>query len=69
VKIISFQKKFSSLFQYSERTIASTVEFRFKKESRFRKIVVTTDFLVHKLFDLRKIFSPKVEEIGTFWQF
>ena len=30
---------------------------RFKKESRIiRKIVATTDFLVHKLFDLRKIF-------------
>ena len=51
------------------------VESRFKKESQFNK-----DFLVHKLFDLRniflglvfdlrKIFSQKVEKIGTFWQF
>ena len=27
-----------------------------RKNLDFRKIVATTDFLVHKLFDLRKIF-------------
>ena len=32
-----------------------------------RKIVGKTDFLVHKLFDLRKIFFQKVEKRGTFW--
>ena len=64
----------------------STVESWFKKEPDLRKnldlikIVGTTDFLVHKMFDLRKIFqglmfdirkifSQKVEKIGTFWQF
>ena len=41
-----------------EKGFSSTVESRFKK-ARFkknldlRKIVGTTDFLVHKLFDLR----------------
>ena len=51
-----------------------------RKNLDLRKIVGTTDFLVHKLFDLRKIFlrpnfdlrkifSQKVEKIGTFWQF
>ena len=46
-----------------------------------RKIVATTDWLVHKLFDLIKIFKglmfdlrkifflQKVEKIATFWQF
>ena len=29
---------------------------RFKKESRFKKDCGYNDFLVHKLFDLRKIF-------------
>jgi hypothetical protein len=49
-----------------ENFINGTLETRFKK-ARFRKpdlrknldlrkIVATTDFLVHKLFDLRKIF-------------
>ena len=51
-----------------------------RKNLDLRKIVATTDFLVHKLFDLgkifqglmfdlRKIFFQKVEKIGTFWQF
>ena len=51
-----------------------------RKNLDLRKIVGTTDFLVHKLFDLRKIFQglmfdlrkvffQKVEKIGTFWQF
>ena len=51
-----------------------------RKNLDLRMIVATTDFLVHKLFDLRKIFyglmfdlrkifSQKVEKIGTFWQF
>ena len=40
----------------------STVESRFKKawfkkESRFKMIVGATDFLVHKTFDLRKLFQ------------
>ena len=30
-----------------------------RKNLDLRKIVGTTDFLVHKLFDLRKIFSKK----------
>ncbi len=30
--------------------------FEIKKNLDLRKIVATTDFLVHKLFDLRKIF-------------
>ena len=40
-----------------------------RKNLDLRKIVGTTDFLVHNLFDLRKIFSQKMEKIGTFWQF
>jgi len=40
-----------------------------RKNLDLRKIVATTDFLVHKLFDLRNIFSQKVVKIGTFWQF
>ena len=40
-----------------------------RKNLVLRKIVPTMDFLAHKLFDLRKIFSQKPEKIGTFWQF
>ena len=47
-----------------------------KKNLDLRKIVATTDFLIHKLFDLRKKFlrpnvqlKKKVEKIGTFRQF
>ena len=40
-----------------------------RKNLDLRKIVATTDFLVHKLFDLRKIFFQKVEKIGTFGNF
>ena len=49
-----------------------------RKNLDLRKIAGATDFLVHKLFDLRKIFKglmfdlrkisfQKVEKIGTFW--
>ena len=37
-----------------------------RKNLDLRKIVGATDFLVHNLFDLRNIFNPKVEKIGTF---
>ena len=40
-----------------------------RKNLDLRKIVATTNFLVHKLFDLRKIFFQKVEKIGTLWRF
>ena len=51
-----------------------------RKNLDLRKIVATTDYLVHKLFDLRKIFLglmfdlrkknfQKCWKIGTFWQF
>ena len=40
-----------------------------RKNFDLRKIVATTDFLVHKLFNLRKIFFQKAEKIGTFWWF
>ena len=43
---------------------------RFKKEFRFKKIVAITDFLVHNLFDLRKIFfSAKWKKKGLFRNF
>ena len=38
-----------------------------RKNLDLRKIAATTEFLVHKLFGLRKIFSQKVEKIRTFW--
>ena len=46
-----------SIFAVNLGTVNSRFKkLRFKKESRF-KIVATTDFSVHKLFDLRKIFQ------------
>ena len=40
-----------------------------RKNLDLRKIVATTDFLVQKLFDLRKKNSPMWGKITTFWQF
>ena len=51
----------TSLFQpkFFLKLIQYTLDLRkpdLRKNLDFRKIVATTDFLVHKLFDLRKIF-------------
>ena len=42
-------------YYYIASCSSNTVESRFKKNLDLRKIVATTDFLVHKLFDLGKI--------------
>ena len=49
--------------QTAETSVASEIQYALdlrkpdlRKNLDLRKIVATTDFLVHKLFDLRKIF-------------
>ena len=44
---------------HEDRTVQWNLDLRkpdLRKNLDLRKIVATTDFLVHKLFDLRKIF-------------
>ena len=81
--MISYIVQMRFIYVISYKIVQYTLDLRkpdLRKNLDLRKIVATTDFLVHKLFDLRKIFSGLmfdlrkiffqiVEKIGTFWQF
>ena len=71
------------VWNLSKYVIQWNLDFRkpdLRKNLDLRKIVGTTDFLVHKLFYLRKIFQGMMfdlrkknfwncKNVGTFWQF
>ena len=46
--VLSTETKFGKFILYKQNAVQWNLDLR--------KIVATTDFLVHKLFDLRKIF-------------